>query len=169
MSAVIATAMRASQKLDWQCAAFEQLSAADVYAMLALRQEVFVVEQECVFPDIDWRDQGACHLLAWQQQGDARMLAGYLRILAPGVKFDECAIGRVVAAPALRGTGVGRQLVARGLQQAQLLYPGQPMRIGAQLHLVDFYAGFGFRTASAPYDEDHIMHVEMLRDGQITV
>ncbi|MBC7513346.1 MAG: GNAT family N-acetyltransferase [Herminiimonas sp.] len=134
--------------------------------MLALRQEVFVVEQECVFSDIDWHDQGACHLLAWQLHGGARILAGYLRILAPGVKFVECAIGRVVSAPTLRGTGVGRQLVATGLHHAQRLYPGRPMRIGAQLHLVDFYAGFGFRTASAPYDEDHIMHVEMLRDGQ---
>lgn len=155
----------AGPPLDWQCAPFEQLSAADVYAMLALRQDVFVVEQECVFPDIDWRDQGACHLLAWQLHGGTRILAGYLRILAPGVKFVECAIGRVVSAPVLRGTGVGRQLVAKGLHHAQRLYPDQPMRIGAQLHLVDFYAGFGFRTASAPYDEDHIMHVEMLRDG----
>lgn len=157
---------RAGMQLVWQCGAFDQLSAADVYAMLALRQEVFVVEQECVFPDIDWCDQGACHLLAWQVLGGTRILVGYLRILAPGAKFVECAIGRVVSAPAVRGTGVGRQLMEKGLQQAALLYPGQPMRIGAQLHLVDFYAGFGFGTASAPYDEDHIMHVEMLRNGQ---
>ena len=156
----------AGAPLAWQWASFDALSAADVYAMLALRQEVFIVEQECVFPDIDWRDQAAYHLLAWQLHDGARLLAGYLRILAPGVKFVECAIGRVVSAPALRGTGVGRQLLAQGLRHAELLYPGQPMRIGAQLHLADFYAGFGFRTASAPYDEDHIMHVEMLRDGQ---
>ena len=167
MSAATTLPAPAGLPLDWQCASFGELSAADVYAMLALRQEVFVVEQECVFPDIDWRDQGACHLLAWQVHGGVRILAGYLRILAPGVKFVECAIGRVVSAPAVRGTGVGRQLVASGLHHAQRLYPGQPMRIGAQLHLVDFYGGFGFRTASAPYDEDHIMHVEMLRDAEV--
>ncbi len=166
MSAATTLQGSAGAPLAWQWAAFEALSAADVYAMLALRQDVFVVEQECIFSDIDWRDQTAFHLLAWQMHDGARILAGYLRILAPGAKFVECAIGRVVSAPALRGTGVGRQLVARGLQHAQLLYPGQPVRIGAQLHLADFYAGFGFRTASAPYDEDHILHVEMLREGQ---
>lgn len=164
-----------SALLHWQWSPFAQLGAADVYAMLALRQDVFVVEQACVFPDIDWHDQQAFHLLGWEDEpqslGEAgarrSTLAAYLRCLPPGEKFAECSIGRVVTAPSVRGTGIGRLLVAEGLQRMAALYPGQPVRIGAQLHLERFYAGFGFETASAPYDEDAIMHIEMLRPASV--
>ncbi len=149
----------------WQWSRFEDLSVADLYAVLALRQAVFVVEQACIFPDIDGHDQHAWHLLGWQAPPDGRQghLAAYLRCLPPGEKFVECSIGRVVTAAAVRGTGIGRLLVAEGVRRTAGLYPGQAIRIGAQLHLERFYAGFGFETASAPYDEDAIMHVEMLR------
>jgi ElaA protein len=151
--------------LTWQWCAFDDLGTADLYAVLALRQAVFVVEQACIFPDIDWHDQQAHHLLGWRenQTGGGRLLAAYLRCLPPGAKFAECAIGRVVTAPSARGSGAGRLLVAEGLRRAGSLYPSQPIRIGAQMHLERFYAGFGFVTASAPYDEDDIMHIEMLR------
>ena len=155
----------ATPSLHWQWCAFDELATADLYAVLALRQAVFVIEQACVFPDIDWHDQQACHLLGWQAggAGSERFLAAYLRCLPPGIKFAECAIGRVVTAPAVRGSGIGRLLVAEGLRRAESLYPAQPIRIGAQMHLERFYAGFGFDAASAPYDEDDIMHIEMLR------
>ena len=136
-----------------------------MYALLALRQEVFVVEQACIFPDIDWHDQAAFHLLGWRRDGAEVVLAAYLRCLPPGQKFAQYSIGRVVTAPAVRGTGVGRLLVAEGLRRAEALYPGQPVRIGAQLHLARFYGSFGFEVASAPYEEDRIMHVDMLRPG----
>ncbi len=152
--------------LTWQWRHFHDLGATDVYALLALRQEVFVVEQQCIFPDIDWHDQQAHHLLGWRVRGeddDTPLLAAYLRCLPPGEKYAECSIGRVVTSPAARGTGQGRLLVAEGLARLDTLWPGQAVRIGAQMHLAGFYAHFGFVTASAPYDEDNIMHVEMLR------
>ncbi|GAC1416358.1 MAG: GNAT family N-acetyltransferase [Burkholderiaceae bacterium] len=147
----------------WQVRAFDALSGTELYALLALRQEVFVVEQSCIFPDIDWFDQAAVHLLGWSTHARQRRLAAYLRLLPPGVKFRECSIGRVVSAPWIRSAGVGRSLVAQGLVQADALYPGHLIRIGAQMRLERFYGGFGFETVSKPYKEDGIMHVEMLR------
>ena len=151
--------------ITWQWSSFNDLSGADLYEVLALRQAVFVVEQNCIFPDIDGADRQAFHLLGWQGQGAGRMLTAYLRCLPAGVKFAECSIGRIVSAPGVRGSGIGKQLVAEGLRRTAALYPRQPIRIGAQQHLERFYAGFGFDTVSAPYSEDDIMHIEMLRAG----
>ena len=149
--------------IEWQWSAFEDLPVADLYAVLGLRQEVFVVEQDCIFPDIDGADPQAFHLLGWHGLGTERLLVAYLRCLPAGVKFTECSIGRIVSAPSVRGRGIGRLLVAEGLRRTAARFPGQPIRIGAQQHLEQFYAGFGFETASAPYSEDNIMHIEMLR------
>lgn len=154
-------------RIDWQTCGFDGLTAADVYAVLALRQAVFVVEQQCIFPDIDWLDQPARHLLGWTMLEQRRTLVAYLRLLPPGLKYPECAIGRVVTSPLVRGTRIGRQLVARGVELAGRLYPAQPIRIGAQMQLERFYGSFGFETVSAPYNEDDIMHVEMLRSGSV--
>ena len=151
--------------IDWQWLPFDALPSADLYAALGLRQAVFVVEQNCVFPDIDGADQQAFHLLGWQGHGAQRVLVAYLRCLPAGVKFAECSIGRIVSAPEVRGSGVGKLLVAEGLRRTAARYPGQPIRIGAQQHLERFYGGFGFDTVSAPYSEDNIMHIEMLRPG----
>ena len=148
---------------DWQARHFDQLSGAQLYAVLALRQQVFILEQQCLYPDADGKDLGAHHLLGWRSIGGQRQLAAYLRCLAPGVSYAEVSLGRVLTAPVTRGSGIGRELMAEGIALAGRLYPGQPVRIGAQQHLEKFYGGFGFRTVSAPYDEDGIMHVEMLR------
>ena len=92
-----------------------------------------------------------------------RELAAYMRVLAPGAKYDEMSLGRVVTAPLARGTGIGRELLAQGIAHAERQHPGHRIRIGAQRYLEKFYAGFGFVTFSEPYDEDGIIHVDMLR------
>ena len=92
-----------------------------------------------------------------------RMPRAYARIFEPGVRYDEGSIGRVVTAPDVRGTGKGRALMAEALRRFDSLAPGQPIRIAAQRRLEDFYLGLGFRTVSDPYEEDGIIHVDMLR------
>jgi len=154
--------------LTWQWAALPDLTAGDVHAMLALRQAVFIIEQDCIYTDIDDADQLAFHLLGWQHcdpqpGGQTLILASYLRLLPPGVKYAECTLGRVVTAPEIRSTGMGRALMAEGLRQAGKQFPGLPIRISAQLRLQRFYESFGFDVASLPYDEDGIEHLEMLR------
>jgi ElaA protein len=149
--------------IEWQWSGFADLTVAQLYEMLALRQQVFVLEQTCLYPDIDGLDPGAHHLLGWATLDGRRELAASLRCLAPGAKYEEMSLGRVVTSPAARGTGLGRELVAQGIACAEQLHPGHAIRIGAQAHLERFYAGFGFVTVSEPYDEDGIMHVDMLR------
>ncbi|WP_036176373.1 GNAT family N-acetyltransferase [Massilia sp. 9096] len=149
--------------IEWQWNSFADLTVAELYEMLALRQQVFVLEQTCLYPDIDGLDTGAHHLLGWRSVDGRRELAASLRCLAPGAKYDEMSLGRVVTSPAARGTGLGRDLVAQGILHAQRLHPGHAIRIGAQAHLERFYGSFGFVTISEPYDEDGILHVDMLR------
>jgi ElaA protein len=91
-----------------------------------------------------------------------RTLVAYARIFEPGVRYDESSIGRVVTAGEVRGTGVGKALMAEALRRLQSLAPGQPVKIAAQRRLEDFYLGFGFRTVSDPYEEDGITHVDMV-------
>jgi ElaA protein len=148
--------------ITWQWSSFADLTAAQLYAMLALRQQVFVLEQTCLYPDIDGLDPAAHHLLGWRDVDGTPALAAHLRCLAPGAKYTEMSIGRVVTSPAARGAGLGRELVAQGIALAQRLHPGHAIRIGAQAHLEAFYASFGFVTVSAPYDEDGIQHIDMV-------
>jgi ElaA protein len=154
--------------ITWQWSGFKDLTAAQLYAMLALRQEVFVLEQSCLYPDIDGLDPAAHHLLGWRDVNGKPELVAHLRCLAPGAKYTEMSIGRVVTSPAARGTGLGRELVAQGIALAQQLHPGHAIRIGAQAHLEAFYAGFGFVTVSEPYDEDGILHIDMLLEATPT-
>jgi len=153
--------------IEWQWSSFADLTPAQLYEMLALRQQVFVLEQTCLYPDIDGLDPGAHHLLGWREVDGKRTLAATLRCLAPGAKYEEMSIGRVVTSPSMRGTGLGRELVAQGVAHAVRLHPGHAIRIGAQAHLEDFYKSYGFVTVSAPYDEDGIQHIDMLRPALI--
>jgi ElaA protein len=139
--------MTSSSTIDWQFSRFADLTPFDLYDVLAARQNVFILEQTCLYPDIDGK----------------RQLAAYLRVLAPGAKYDEMSIGRVITTPAARGSGAGRALLDQGITHAEALHPGHRIRIGAQQYLERFYASFGFQTVSAPYDEDGIMHIDMLR------
>ena len=146
--------------LKWQCQSFSELSAQKLYALMSLRQQVFVVEQACAYQDADNFDQEALHLFAT----DSDTLVAYCRLLAPGKKYTEPSIGRVCTAQSHRGLGMGRELMTRALQQMEFSYPGQAVRISAQLYLQEFYESLGFRTTSAPYDEDGILHIDMLSE-----
>jgi len=149
--------------VQWQWLAYDALSREDLYAILARRQEVFIIEQQCIYPDLDGIDPHAFHLLGWGEHDGRRQLLAYLRCVHPGVKYAEISLGRVLSAGAARGTGIGRALIAEALRHVAQVYPSQAIRISAQLYLERFYAGFGFVRTSEPYDEDGIPHVEMLR------
>ncbi|WP_395145123.1 GNAT family N-acetyltransferase [Armatimonas sp.] len=150
--------------MTWHWVAFDSLSPTELYDLMRLRQEVFVVEQNCVYLDADGYDQKAWHLMG--HDGEGRLVA-CLRLFAPGVKYEEfpsdACIGRVCTAVSVRGSGQGRELMERGIAEAERLWPGCAIRISAQVYLLNFYVSLGFVVASDPYDEDGISHVEMVR------
>lgn len=147
-------------RLDWRFASFAELTPGEVHDLFQARAAAFIVEQNCVFQDVDGLDPACWHLLGYSS---SRTLVAYARLLPPGAKFAEASIGRVVTTQAVRGTGMGRELVREALARAEALWPGRAIRIGAQKHLERFYNEFGFTIASEPYDEDGILHIEMLR------
>jgi len=146
--------------LEWQSLGFDALSTAQLYALLKLRSEVFVLEQDCVYQDMDDYDQEAQHVLGYH--GDT--LLCYARLLSPGVKYDEPSIGRVISGLRVRQQGLGKKLVERSLGYCNGFWPGVGVRISAQQRLEKFYLEFGFVTVSKPYLEDGIPHLEMIRD-----
>jgi ElaA protein len=149
--------------LSWQWSRFGELSTEDLYAAVQLREAVFIVEQQCPYNDADGRDPHAWHLLGWSGQGSGKGLVAYARVFEPGVRYAECSIGRVVTAPRVRGSGLGKALMAEALRRVESLAPGQAIKIAAQRRLEKFYLELGFRTISEPYEEDGIIHVDMLR------
>jgi ElaA protein len=144
--------------LIWTWLRFDDLGVDNLYDALALRCRVFVLEQG-PFLDPDGVDRRCWHLLGRDPEG---ALQGYLRVVDPGVKYAEPAIGRVTSSPEVRGTGRGRRLMAEGLARCQQQWPGQAIRISAQARLERFYREFGFVTAGPAYSEDGIPHIEML-------
>ena len=141
----------------WRFARFAELSPQEIHDLYRLRVDVFVVEQNCVFQDVDGVDPQCWHLLGYE----GRDLVAYCRFVPPGVKFPEPSIGRVITARSVRRTGMGRVLMREAMQRAAALWPDQALRIGAQAHLERFYNEFGFTKSSEPYDEDGILHIEM--------
>lgn len=142
----------------WTCARFDELTVGQLYDLLQLRSQVFVVEQNCVFLDIDGLDRQTLHLLGTGEDGALR---AYTRLIPPGVKAPDALIGRVVTAPAARGGGTGRALMAESVARCERLWPGHAITLHAQAHLERFYAGFGFAPVGEPYMEDGIPHIEM--------
>jgi len=140
--------------------AFHELTATELYALLRLRSEVFVVEQNCVFLDQDNKDQQCHHLLLFSED----QLVGYGRLVPAGLSYLEMAIGRVVTAPSVRGTGLGKTLMALAIQNCRQLYGSGAIRIGAQTYALAFYEGLGFVAEGDIYDEDGIAHIEMVRE-----
>ena len=137
---------------------FDALTPNELYQILTLRSEVFVVEQQCVFLDMDQKDQKSEHLMFW----DEKNLVAYCRILPAGVSYTEPSIGRVVSSPKYRETGAGRRLMQQAINMARQRYGNQPIRIGAQLYLKKFYSSLGFEAQGDIYLEDGIEHVEMI-------
>ena len=136
---------------------FEELSPTALYALLRLRSEVFVVEQQCIFLDMDDKDPYCHHLLGYQGE----QLVAYTRLVPPGISYETASIGRVVTSPAVRKSGVGRLLMEKSIEKAAAIFGCTRITIGAQLYLEKFYESLGFVTSSAVYLEDNIEHIEM--------
>lgn len=147
------------KSIEWECLRFDELTTNRLYQILKIRQEVFAVEQNSVYLDVDGRDLDALHVFATR---DAELMA-YCRVLPPGLKYPEASIGRVLTTATARGSGSGRQLMDFALTVCADYYHGCGVRISAQIYLEEFYKGFGFTRCSPPYDEDGIPHIEMLK------
>jgi ElaA protein len=144
--------------LTWHDKAFDELTVRELYELLALRSRVFVVEQACIFLDLDGKDADARHLLGVDADG---ALVAYARLFGPGASYAEASIGRVVTSPEARKKGYGEDLMHQAIARARARYGG-PIRIGAQRYLERFYGRLGFVVQGEPYDEDGIPHVEMV-------
>lgn len=143
----------------WRWATFDALGGREVHDLLKLRMDVFVVEQACAFAEIDGKDFGALHLLHTVDGA----LAGCLRVFAPPAPGDSARIGRVATSAAFRGTGLGNRLMGEGVRYCRESYPGHPIDLSAQAHLMRFYERHGFTCVSDAYLEDDIPHVDMRR------
>lgn len=141
------------------CKPFDSLTVKELYAILKLRSEIFVVEQNCVFLDTDGKDLSCQHLMLYQN----KELMAYARIVPAGLSFTEPSIGRIVSSHAARGKGFGKQLVSLAIANCQRLYGNKPIKIGGQLYLKSFYESFGFVVYGEEYLEDDIVHVDMVR------
>lgn len=144
--------------INWVLKKFDDLTPHELYAILQLRNEVFVVEQNCVFQDADNKDQQSWHYMGWK---DAHLIA-YIRIVPPGVAYQYASIGRVVNSSKARGTGIGKKLMQSGIAKTYELFGKVPIKIGAQLYLKKFYESLGFKQTSEIYLEDGIEHIEMM-------
>lgn len=151
-------AASSSDVMLWRLMAFGDMRVAELYEVLRLRTEVFVLEQNCLYQDMDGADPQAMHVLG-VRQGE---LLAYARCFGPGVKFAEATIGRVITRASARGHGLGHELMEQAIRAVSQVWGPQSIRIGAQSRLISYYAQHGFKVASGPYDEDGIEHVEML-------
>lgn len=146
-------------QLAYQWDRIESLTAEEFHHIIQAREAVFVVEQQCAYQETDGMDLHAWHLRV-RMHGE---LVAYLRVVDPGVKYAEPSIGRVMTVATHRKLKLGRALMQEGIRFTQTLHPEKAIKIGAQQHLQGFYASLGFEAVSEPYDEDGIMHVDMLR------
>ena len=141
------------------CIPFQQLTLQQLYDILQLRQEVFVVEQDCPYLDADDKDQKAWHLMQYQDQ----KLIAYTRLLPMGVSYTNyAAIGRVVTSPSVRRAGYGKRLMETSLKQMEAIFPNHPIKISAQCYLLKFYQELNFHPIGEEYLEDGIPHVQMI-------
>ena len=146
--------------MDWRWIDWAHITPDELYDALKLRQDVFISEQNCIYPDMDDKDQHSLHLLA---RNDTGTLTACLRIVPPGVRYVEPSIGRLVVRPSARRRGLAREMMLEAIKKCAELYPRRTVRIQAQQYLEAFYKSLGFVTVTPPYDEDGIMHVEMTR------
>ena len=146
--------------INWSFKKFDNRTPIELYSVLQLRNEVFVVEQNCVFQDADNKDQDSHHLMGWEDD----ILVAYSRIVPPGIAYDSFpSIGRVVTSPKSRRNGIGKLLMHQSIEHLQKLFGESSIKLGAQLYLKNFYESFGFLQSSDAYIEDGIPHIEMIR------
>lgn len=148
-------------EVDWRICRFSELSPVELARIYRARQQVFTIEQQCIYLDADEFDEVSWHIAAWSPA--LALPLAYARLVNPGGKYAEPSMGRVITTAAARGVGLGRELVRRVLEHSALVYPKQGVRISAQERLARFYAEFGFAPVGEPYMEDGIPHLEMLR------
>jgi ElaA protein len=147
------------EMLQWKTLPFNELSLEELYQILALRQEIFIVEQTCPYPDADGLDQQALHLFATDP---GNKIVAYCRIFHPGVIKEESVIGRVVVHQSFRGTGLGRILMQNAIDYLYRRFPEAAIKISAQSYLRRFYSSLGFEVIGDEYLEDDIPHLPML-------
>lgn len=150
-------------QLSWTCTHFSSLTVGELYELLQVRSDVFVIEQQCIYPDLDNKDQKCFHLMG--RIPETGELAAYARIVPAGISYEEPSIGRVLTALKFRSNKFGKELLQHSIEAVESHYPNQPIRIGAQTYLRAFYTSFGFAEVGEPYDEDGIEHIEMVREN----
>ena len=143
--------------ITWSCKSFNELTNEELYKILQLRNQVFVVEQNSVYQDCDDKDQHCYHLVAWQQNA----IVAYSRLIPPGIAFEQASIGRVITASSVRGKQIGRELMTRSINLIHELFEKSSITIGAQVYLKNFYTSLGFIAEGDSYMEDGIEHIHM--------
>ena len=146
--------------INWKCSEFRELTLHDLYSLLQLRAAVFVIEQNCLYQDLDGNDQIAKHVMGTR---DEKLLC-YARILPPNAKYKTPSIGRVLIHQTIRQDGYGKQLISKAIDYCHQYWPTEAITISAQQHLQRFYSEFAFVTESEPYLEDGIPHIQMRRE-----
>lgn len=146
--------------LNFKVKKFSELSLAELYQLLELRSEVFVVEQNCVYQDVDGKDQKALHVLGYNNEE----LVAYTRIFNAGDYFDTISFGRVVVSPKARSNGYGHTLIKETIKAITTTFEASPITISAQTYLKDFYELYGFQQQGDEYLEDGIPHIKMIKD-----
>ena len=144
--------------MNWKIKKFNELNAEEIYKILALRNEIFIVEQECPYLDCDGKDFNSYHLFA-EENGE---VVAYLRILKKGVSYDEVSIGRVAVKQSHRGKGISREMMLKAIDFIENNLFENTIKIQAQAYLLKFYSSLGFKAVSEEYLEDNIPHIDML-------
>lgn len=147
-----------NNETNWHCKFFTELSVTELYDILQLRSEVYVVEQQCIFLDMDGIDKITYHLFGYEQ----KQLVACCRLIAPDVVYkNKASIGRVVNSASVRGKGIGKKMISLAIEKCREFFPSSPIKIGAQLYLKEWYGSFGFAPCGEVYLEDGIEHIHM--------
>ncbi len=147
--------------IHWYNKTFNELSPQELYKIMQLRIEVFIIEQKCIFQDADNKDEGCLHLMGFDNEN----LVAYTRLAPPGYIYEQASIGRVVTSPLYRDKGIGKELMQRSIEICRQQFGNGNIKIGAQYYLTQFYSSFGFKVISDIYLEDGIEHVYMILEN----
>ena len=161
--------------LTWYFKRFEQLTTAELYAILKARQDVFIIEQTCLYKDIDGLDSQCLHLFCTEESNHSILniknkteastsvinILAYSRIIPPNIQYNEASIGRVLTTIDGRQRGLGKTLISKAIEEIHQAFPAQPIKISAQYYLLTFYQSFGFEQISDIYLDDDIEHIDM--------